>query len=511
MQQPFEGGTPGRLLLVGCASALDQLEGRLGDATNPALVVGRLDIDAIGRSELPSRLAETVAACSPDLALVSVPAVFAERLASLRTMLRRLSVPDRFVPTFDDLLAGVGPRSLPEVDLASLLDRADRPLDRVAVRRLCRGRRVLVTGAGGSIGSALCEAVAEFDPAELVMMDRSEHALFEIDRSIARRFPLLRRRASLQDVAERSGTLRLFEETRPNLVLHAAAHKHVPLSEDHPSEALRNNLEGSLSAVDAAIAVGASEFVLVSTDKAVAPRSVMGATKRLAEVAVQRRSADAGLACSVVRFGNVLGSSGSVLEIWSSEIREGGPLGITDHRMTRYLMTIPEAAGLVLQSASLVDRSTPTGLIHVLDMGEPVLILDLARRFAAAHGLELVVSGAGGPSARPGTIAYVETGIRPGEKLSEILAHPGEDLESTAHPAIRAWHGVVPPASEVDRILRLASSPAGTSKETVSDGIRRAIEAVEPGGRRHSVRIQTTRRRPMHAPRRLEERDLRGA
>ena len=448
------------------------------------------EISCVGRVEIPSKSIpgqdplEDVASClrtaRPDFAVVSMPAVFSELLTEIRTLLRRQGTPERFIPTVDDLIAGVGPRSLPDVDPSRLLDREPRPLDHDRIRRLCRGRRVLVTGAGGSIGSELSLAVAAYAPSELVMMDRSEHAVFEIDRRIARRHPSITRRASLQDVADRAGTLRLFEAVRPNVVIHAAAHKHVPLSEDHPSEAVRNNLHGSVSAVDAAVAVGASTFVLVSTDKAVAPTSIMGATKRLAEVSVQRRAADAGLSCAVVRFGNVLGSSGSVLDIWAREIRDGGPLTLTDRRMTRYLMTIPEAAGLVLQSAAMTGAGSPIGQVHVLDMGAPVRIIDLARRHASAHGLQLIGLDDQEPQrAAPGTISIVETGIRPGEKLQEILAHPGEFLEPTAHVAVRSWLGPVPEANRIHWILERTAAPPGGCPVVVAEAIRRAVLEVD--------------------------------
>lgn len=474
--------SPLRVVVVGPGWAGEAVARRLADCDRPTVVVGRLDPDAttppLRGQALDEAIRMLVGATSPDLAIVSLPASASELLQGIRTAFRREDVPERFFPTVEDLLDGVGPRSLPDIDPAMLLDRPSRPLDHDRIRSLCRGRRILVTGAGGSIGSELSRRIADYEPAELVLMDRSEHALFEIDRQIARRHPSLARRASLQDVADPAGTLRVFESVRPHVVLHAAAHKHVPLSEDHPREAVRNNLIGSINAVRAAIATGASRFVLISTDKAVSPRSVMGATKRLAEIAVQREAADAGLGCAVVRFGNVLGSSGSVLEIWSREIRDGGPITITDRRMTRYLMTIPEAAGLVLQAATIADASMPTGRIHVLDMGEPVRIVDLADRFAAAHGLGTVEAMPGTPIG-PGRIGVVFTSPRPGEKIHEILAQPGRTLGKTSHPAIRTWDGPVPTAEAVDRLVRAADTPPGTDAARAADAIHAAIRAVD--------------------------------
>ena len=250
-------GPPTRVLIVGTGSTIPAVERRLAEIGRTIDVVGRLDLDADPGSRgatLDTRIEGLVGATSPDLAVVSMPAVASDLLADVRTAFRRLGVPERFFPTAADLFEGVGPRTLPDIDPASLLDRAPRPVDHDRIGLLFRGRRVVVTGAGGSIGSELSRRIADYEPAELVLMDRSEHALFEIDRQIARSHPELPRRASLQDVADAAGTLRVFESVRPNIVLHAAAHKHVPLSEDHPREAVRNNLLGSINAVQAAIA-----------------------------------------------------------------------------------------------------------------------------------------------------------------------------------------------------------------------------------------------------------------
>ncbi len=477
-----DGPGPVRVLIVGLGGTIPAAERRLVESGRPIRVVARLDLEADPdrRGEaLGRRIDAMVAEATPDLAIISLPAVAADLLSGIRTAFRRCDVPERFFPTSADLLDGVGPRTLPEIEPASLLDRASRPIDQARIGRLFEGRRVIVTGAGGSIGSELSRRIADYAPAELVLMDRSEHALFEIDRQLARSHPELRRRASLQDVADAAGTLRVFESIRPNIVLHAAAHKHVPLSEDHPREAVRNNLVGSLNAVRASIAVGANRFVLVSTDKAVAPSSVMGGTKRLAEAAVQRAAADAGMGCAVVRFGNVLGSSGSVLDIWAREIRDGGPITVTDRRMTRYLMTIPEAAGLVLQAATFASPDGPAGRVHVLDMGEPVRIVDLARRFVAAHGLRVVDRASSERSAAGGEVEIVYTSARPGEKLHEILARPGRRLGSTDHPAIQTWDGIVPPMAVVASLVADADRPAGTSREKAAEAVRRAVTRLD--------------------------------
>ncbi|MEY2795275.1 MAG: UDP-N-acetyl-alpha-D-glucosamine dehydratase [Planctomycetota bacterium] len=412
-------------------------------AQNPVLVpiLGTLD-----------ELESIVARRKPALALVTLPSQMSELLASIRTRLRRLGIAERFVPPIDDLLAGVGPRTEIDIDLQRLIGRPARRIDEDAIRAVVGGRTVVVTGAGGSIGSEICRIVARYNPGKLVFVERSENALFEIDRQIARRHPTLARRAALHDVVDAEATLALFREEEPDIVFHAAAHKHVPMMEDHPGLAIDNNLFGTKSAVDAAIAVGAERFVMVSTDKAVHPTSIMGSTKRLAELYVQHVNRTASTACSLVRFGNVLGSSGSVLETWKRQIADGGPVTVTDPRMTRYFMSIPEAASLVIQAAALTDRSAASGEVFVLDMGEPFRIVDLAKRFVEMYGLAPVFPDQGSKGAL-GEIAIQYTGIRPGEKLYEELALDAETIRESRHPDIRIWGLPTPDPSWVASML----------------------------------------------------------
>lgn len=476
--------------LIGTARGVEEIRSSLVHASARPDVVGVFRTD-----EFPGRCAEQLLAdldaaldrCECELALVALPARESSLITRIRTNLRRRGLIDRVLPLADDLLAGVSPGLEPDIELDDLLDRPTRPLDAEAISSMIRGRRVLITGAGGSIGRELARLSATYGPSELVLMDRCEHALFEIDRRIARGHPNLPRVASLQDVADAEGTRRVFERVMPELVLHAAAHKHVPLSEAHPAEAVRNNLAGSISAVEAAIAVGASKFVLVSTDKAVCPRSVMGATKRLAELVVQRLSAGTALELSVVRFGNVLGSSGSVLEIWKQELREGGPLSVTDPRMRRYLMTIPEAAGLVLQAAAIGDGRDQPGTVHVLDMGEPVSIVDLAGRFLQLHGFTPQLPGAAMSEAdlqARGGCSIVFTGARPGEKLEEVLTHPGGAMSETSHPAVRTWSGQVPDRGQIHTALRhLNAVSAAGAPQAVVDAVFGVLAELDPMAR----------------------------
>jgi O-antigen biosynthesis protein WbqV len=386
------------------------------------------------------------------------------------------------------------------IDLAKLLDRTPRPIDAQAVGALIRNKRVLITGAGGSIGSELARIVASFDPSCVILMERAENALFEIDRQLGTRFPTIPRRAVLHDVVDPGRTHQLLSELQPDIVFHAAAHKHVPLMEDHPAHALTNNLFGTKSIADAALAVGAERFVLISSDKAVNPTSVMGATKRLAEMYIQalhrqthaHTAAPAGASravpqsdtprrtrFSMVRFGNVLGSSCSVVPIWSAQLVDGGPLTITDARMTRYFMTINEAAGLVIQAASINDE-THIAPVYVLDMGEPVRILDLACRFLDAHGYApRLVDREGNPlestSESVNTVDVLLSGIRPGEKLHEELAYAAEQLRPTPSTAIHAWRGQPADFSLPAMLADLSAACQSTNASAVVEAIRRHV------------------------------------
>ncbi|HYE03765.1 MAG TPA: polysaccharide biosynthesis protein, partial [Phycisphaerales bacterium] len=324
----------------------------------------------------------------------------------------------------------------------------------------------------------------------LILMERAENALFEIDLQLARRFPDVPRRAILHDVVDAEQTLRHLVQTAPQVVFHAAAHKHVPLMEDHPAHAVTNNLFGTKAIADAAVAVGAERFVLISTDKAVNPTSVMGATKRLAEVYVRWLGGRAGTPtrCSMVRFGNVLGSACSVLTIWSQQVAEGGPITVTDPRMTRYFMTIPEAAALVIQSAAIAPDGARGAPVYVLDMGPPVRILDLAERFVRAHGLvPRIVQGPGAaPPSRDGpAIDIVMTGARPGEKLHEELAYPAEALGGTPFPGINAWAGPAPegqdPLGVTQMVAELSMVRHGQDRAAVLAALRRHVPGLRPG------------------------------
>jgi O-antigen biosynthesis protein WbqV len=326
--------------------------------------------------------------------------------------------------------------ALKPVAIEDLLNRPQVPLDREGMARLIQGRRVLVTGAGGTIGSELARQVAALGPDLLVLIDNGEYALWQIDLELAESHPQVARRAVIADIRDEVRLRDVFDRMRPELVFHAAALKHVPIVEDNPLEGLLTNAVGTRHVADAARGIGAKAMVLISTDKAVNPTSVMGASKRLAEMYCQGLDIAAlaapsgGMRCVTVRFGNVLGSTGSVVPLFQRQLARGGPLTVTHPDMQRFFMTVREAVGLVLQ-ASVVgtgDRrpqNTAQGGIFVLDMGDPVKIVDLARQMIRLAGY------------RPDLDVEIRfTGLRPGEKLYEELFHGKEPPQATGFPGL---------------------------------------------------------------------------
>ena len=317
-------------------------------------------------------------------------------------------------------------RQAREPQIEDLLGRTPVPTDLESVRRSIEGRRVLVTGAGGSIGSEICRQVASLGPAQLILLDHDETHLHDTAASIAGPSE-----QALVDIFDREAVFETFEQYCPEVVYHAAAHKHVPVLEQHPLEAAKTNVLGTMHVVDAAGSVGTRRFVQISTDKAVHPSSVMGASKRLAEQTVLAH-APAGAAYCTVRFGNVLGSRGSVIPTFSRQIAQGGPVTVTDPRMTRFFMSVEEAVQLVLQ-ASVLSHG---GEIFMLEMGVPVKIIDLAERMIRLSGCQVGID-----------IPIEITGMRPGEKLNEVLSTPDEEILGTSHPYINRLVPTRAPAS----------------------------------------------------------------
>ena len=371
-------------------------------------------------------LPRVLAGLKPEVAVVANPELPGKAMRAVATACAAAGVRLRTVPAMSELRPGsrVTLARVRDLRLEDLLARAPIPPLDDELGALLRGQRVLVTGAGGSIGSELARQVARSGPAALVLLDHAENGLYFTQRELAMSSPTLPLTAVLADLRDRVALERVFVQHQPSIVLHAAAHKHVPLLEDAPREGVLNNVVSTRHLVDAVLRHGVGHFVLISSDKAVAPSSVMGATKRVCERIVQAASTRAtGVLCAV-RFGNVLGTDGSVVPLFQRQLERGGPLTVTHPDVTRYFMTIPEAVRLVLQAAALGTN----GKVYLLDMGEPVKVLDLARQMIKLAGL------------REGEdVDIVFTGLRPGEKLHEELHSHAEATRATRRDRILLW------------------------------------------------------------------------
>jgi FlaA1/EpsC-like NDP-sugar epimerase len=349
-----------------------------------------------------------------------------------------------------------------DVQVEDLLGREPVQLDELVIAHLLAQNAIMVTGAGGSIGSELARQASRFKPSTLILVERAEFALFEIQRELTNLWPGLDIRAVVADVGDESRMRTVLSTHQPRVLLHAAAHKHLPMMEDHPDEAVKNNVLATRLLGELAGQLGVEAFVLISTDKAVRPTSVMGATKRLAELVVQDLDRRYTTRYVAVRFGNVMGSAGSVIPIFREQIEKGGPVTVTHPDMTRYFMTIPEASQLVLQAGAMGEG----GEIFFLDMGRPVRILDLAKDMITLSNLKPFED-----------IDIVFTGVRPGEKLSEELETWGDNTTKTRHPKIFIGRLTTYPHSELRRILRRLDELAYFGD---SEGIRALLNQALP-------------------------------
>lgn len=365
-------------------------------------------------------------------------------------------------------------QTLEPVRPADLLARPERNLDLTPVRDLIAGANVLVTGGGGSIGSELARQIARQSPASLSILDSSELNLYQIDHELRDLHPGLRLACHLGDVRDAARVSAVFAEARPSLVIHAAALKHVPLMEANICEAILTNVSGAVNVARAAVASGSRRFVFISTDKAVAPDNVMGATKRLAELASERIVNEAGMAGAMVRFGNVLGSSGSVVPLFERQIAAGGPVTLTDPDATRYFMTIEEATSLVLQAAAL-QRENQRAELFVLDMGEPIAIRQLAETMIRLKGKV------------PGTdIEIRTTGMRPGEKMHEALTYAHEALDPTAVSGVNRVTSQAPASELLDKQITVLVEAA--RRQDVGEALRLLAALVPEYGATGTVR-----------------------
>jgi FlaA1/EpsC-like NDP-sugar epimerase len=420
------------------------------------------DIPVVGAAEV---LLDHKLNLELDKIVIAMPSAPAKRIGEVVKILQRARLDFETVPSLDQLATGqVKVTQLRSVEFQDLLGREPVTLETENIREILNGCVVMVTGAGGSIGSELCRQIASFNPQRLLLVDQSEVQMFPIEQELIESgyggiiLPLV------SDIRDLSRMRYLFQRFRPQVLFHAAAHKHVPMMEAQPAEAIQNNTMGTVHLSELASEFGIDRFVLISTDKAINPTNVMGATKRLAEMFIQSfyASHPGKTKFMAVRFGNVLGSSGSVIPIFNKQIAAGGPVKVTHPDVTRYFMTIPEASGLVLQSAAQGSG----GEIFVLDMGQPVKIVDLARELIELSGFK--------PDE---DIEVVFTGLRPGEKLFEELSHQGEDIAPTNHPKIMRFVSQSMPLEQVRKHLEVLN---GHLHEMESNQLKLLLKSAVP-------------------------------
>jgi len=431
-QSASRSGKGRRVLIIGAGDAGALVVRELQKSNQLDLIpVGFLDDDAAKQKHeiygvavigTVNDLAAALDKQQVDEVIIAIPSAPGDVIRRVNDVCRKKGIASRTMPGIYELIGGkVSVNRLREVDITDLLRRDHVRVNDEKVGQAIEGRRVLVTGAGGSIGSELCRQIARRGPAELVLLGHGENSIFEILLELQSDYPALKIFPVIADVRNAPRLDSVFSLHQPQIVFHAAAHKHVPLMEANPVEAVTNNVIGTRNVVQAALNHDVGRFVMISTDKAVRPSSIYGATKRLAEMIVLDAAQKNKRAFSVVRFGNVLGSRGSIIPIFKNQIAKGGPVTVTHPDMLRFLMTIPEAVYLVLQASSMQSG----GEVFVLNMGEPIRILDLAEDLIRLSGLE------------PNTdIPITFTGIRPGEKLVEELWDSGTPLKQTAHPDI---------------------------------------------------------------------------
>jgi FlaA1/EpsC-like NDP-sugar epimerase len=439
------------------------------------------DIRVLGGAD-EATLRRVVVERDVKLVVLAIPTADGRRTREIVQACRRLGVPVKTVPSIAERIQELGFASVREVAIEDLLRREPVRLDVDQVERFIERRTLLVTGAGGSIGSELCRQALRFAPARLVLLDHSENGLYDVERELRARFPGAALTPVVCDITDRERLDAVFRRTRPHVVIHAAAHKHVPMMEANSPEAVKNNVLGTIAVADAAHSSGAETFVMISTDKAVNPTSIMGATKRVAEMVIQSRADTSETRYVAVRFGNVLGSAGSVVPLFRDQIAKGGPVTVTHPEMRRYFMTIPEATQLVLQASALGARSD----IFVLDMGEPVKIVDLARDMIELSGLQPDVD-----------IKIDFVGLRPGEKLFEELLLSDEAYARTPHPKIHVGRIQPVPRERLDQGLAALRAAASANDD---GAIRRCLSELVPEARLSPVDPQPAAGPALAAP-----------
>ena len=402
-----------------------------------------------------------------DRVLITIPSASGKKVREIMAICEQARVETMILPGVYELLSGqIAVQRLRKIQIEDLLRREPVQTERDRIEALVRGKRVLVTGGGGSIGSELCRQLASCRPQELIVLGHGENSLYHIGRELSATFGDVPLSLVVADIRDMDRLNQIFARFSPHLVFHAAAHKHVPLMEDNVEDAVTNNVLGTRNLLDAATAAGVTHLVMISSDKAVNPTSFMGATKRMAEMLVQDAAHRTGRCFVAVRFGNVLGSRGSVVPLFQEQIARGGPITITDPEVRRYFMTIPEAVQLVLQAATLGRE----GEVFFLDMGEPIKIVDLARDLVMLSGLEV---------GRDVDIEFV--GLRPGEKLFEELSLDSEAYERSAHEKIYVCRNGVAwtPQSSAELQSRI-DTLVDMARQGDERGVRRWVQQMVP-------------------------------
>ncbi|PLR76034.1 hypothetical protein CU633_17905 [Bacillus sp. V3-13] len=396
-----------------------------------------LGIPVVGNS---TTIARTVEALKIDNIVIAIPSLSKKELKCIFEECLKTNAKTQTMPMIEDIMLGkVSVNQFRDVKVEDLLGREPVELDINSISEYISGKTVLVTGAGGSIGSEICRQICSFSPQKIVLVGHGENSIYEIDMELRQQHTAnIEIVPVIGDVQDRERMFEVMEEHQPNVVYHAAAHKHVPLMEFNPREAVKNNVFGTKNVAEAADMFGVETFVLISSDKAVNPTNVMGSTKRIAEMVIQQLDKESKTKFVAVRFGNVLGSRGSVIPLFTKQIQAGGPVTVTHPEMTRYFMTIPEASRLVIQAGSLAKG----GEIFVLDMGEPVKIVDLAQNLIKLSGYSL------------DDIGIQFSGIRPGEKMFEELLNEREVFPEPVFPKIFIGKAVLEQEAEVDFLLK---------------------------------------------------------
>ena len=402
-----------------------------------------------------------------DEILIAIPSARGDVMRRIVETCERTEKRYRTIPKIGELIEGrITVNTIREVSMEDLIGREKVELDEEKISAFLHQKRILITGAGGSIGAELVRQVSRYRPAAMVLMDFSEFNLYWIEMECQRRRVKTALHACLADIRDRELMMRTFSSFKPHVVFHAAAYKHVPMQEHHPGEAFKTNVLGTRNLAEAALENGVEHFVLVSTDKAVRPTNVMGATKRAAEMIVQSLNASHRTRFMAVRFGNVIGSSGSVIPLFQQQIAQGGPVTVTHPEITRYFMSIPEAAQLILQAGAMGEG----GEIFILDMGEPVRIADMARDLIGLNGLE------------PDKDIHIEfIGLRPGEKLYEELITEGEGIMPTGHSKVLVLRGTTSNRQTLNaRIDELGEIVRAFDGDRLKEELKALIPEYEP-------------------------------